>query len=184
MAGASLRRFSPALLRCTGNSLFLRRAATGPSTGSRSASQYLFLRGNDRATVSATAAVGRSTTQCSVRCCCSGATPKHRRYAMAIKLRPEFEEEYIRYHAAVWPGVLQTIRDCNITNYSIFLRDGTLFGYFEHTGLDLKEDMAKMAKCPETQKWWDVMKPMQQPMDNLKDDEDWWAMLEEVFHTD
>ena len=110
--------------------------------------------------------------------------PNVRRYGMMIRLRPEYEEEYIRYHAAVWPEVLQTIRDCNISNYSIFLRDGVLFGYFEYSGEDLKADMAKMGECPETQKWWKVMKPMQQPVDNLKEDEDWWAMLEEVFHTD
>lgn len=101
-----------------------------------------------------------------------------------IQLRPEHVEEYIKYHADVWPGVLKTISECNISNYSIFLRDNLLFGYFEYSGVDLKADMKKMADCPETQRWWEVMKPMQKPVANLREDEDWWAMMDEVFHTD
>src|SRR5579864_3880389 len=58
-----------------------------------------------------------------------------KRYGSIIGVRPEKLEEYKKLHAAVWRGVLQMIKRCNIRNYSIFLRrmpDGNyyLFGYF------------------------------------------------------
>src|ERR1035437_8139120 len=51
------------------------------------------------------------------------------RYGLVLKVRPEAEQEYIRYHADVWPEVLDMIRQCNIRNYSIYLKDGFLFSY-------------------------------------------------------
>ena len=38
---------------------------------------------------------------------------------------------YRALHAGAWPGVLETLRTANITNYSIFLRDGLLFSYLD-----------------------------------------------------
>jgi len=105
------------------------------------------------------------------------------RYAQCIRLRPEDEADYIRYHAAVWPAVLRTIADCNIRNYSIFLREGILFAYFEYHGSDFAADMQKMGACPETQRWWSIMDPMQAPMADAAPGEK-WSPLQEVFHFD
>lgn len=106
-----------------------------------------------------------------------------RRYGQVIQLRKEDEEEYIRYHAEVWPTVLQTIAECNIRNYSIFLRNGVLFAYFEYHGADYDADMRKMASDPETQRWWKIMDPMQAPMTDAAAGEK-WSELREVFHFD
>jgi L-rhamnose mutarotase len=106
-----------------------------------------------------------------------------KRYGQVIRVRPEEVEEYRRYHAAVWPGILEMIRQCHIRNYSIFLKDGLLFAYFEYVGEDFDADMAKMAADPETQRWWDIMKPMQEPLETRAAGE-WWADMEEVFHAD
>ncbi len=111
-----------------------------------------------------------------------------KRYGMIVGLKPEHMAEYKRLHAAVWPGVLKTIEDCHIHNYSIFLRkleDGRqyLFAYFEYTGTDYATDMAKMAADPVTQRWWALCKPFQQPLTGVSPDA-WWAEMEEVFHTD
>ncbi len=106
-----------------------------------------------------------------------------RRYAEQIQLRPEDQAEYIRYHAAVWPTVLATIADCGIRNYSIFLRSGILFAYFEYHGTDYAADMRKMAADPETQRWWKIMDPMQKPMNDAAPS-DKWSSMEEVFHFD
>lgn len=106
-----------------------------------------------------------------------------RRYGMIIRLRPEAEESYRRHHAAVWPAVLHTITQCNIRNYTIFLRDGVLFGYYEYIGQDHAADMRKMAADPATQEWWAIMEPMQQPFDDRPAGA-WWSPLEEVFHHD
>ncbi|WP_263377624.1 L-rhamnose mutarotase [Granulicella paludicola] len=105
------------------------------------------------------------------------------RYAQIIRLRAEDEAEYIRYHAEVWPTVLKRIEDCNIRNYSIFLRDHVLFAYFEYHGTDYEADMKLMAADAETQRWWKIMDPMQQPMENAGAGEKWSA-LKEVFHFD
>ena len=79
------------------------------------------------------------------------------RYGMVTGLKPEMVEEYKRLHQAVWPEVLKTIGECQIRNYSIYLRtlDGRpcLFGYFEYHGTDFQADMARMAADPATQRW-------------------------------
>jgi len=40
-------------------------------------------------------------------------------YGSVIGVRPEKLEEYKKLHAAVWPAVLDMIREVNIRNYSI-----------------------------------------------------------------
>jgi L-rhamnose mutarotase len=106
-----------------------------------------------------------------------------KRYGQVIQLKPEKLEEYKKLHRAVWPEVLRTIGDCHIHNYSIFLRDGLLFSYFEYHGNDFRADMAKMAADPKTREWWTLADPCQQPVKTAVPGE-WWAPLEEVFHTD
>jgi L-rhamnose mutarotase len=105
------------------------------------------------------------------------------RYGMLIKVRPEKLDEYKELHANPWPGVLKTIHDCNIRNYSIYLKDGFLFGYYEYIGEDYAADMAKMAADPVTQEWWIHTDPCQEPLSTRKEGE-WWAIMEEVFHCD
>ncbi len=106
-----------------------------------------------------------------------------KRYGWVIGVKPDKIEEYKAYHAAVWPEVLEMIRQCNIRNYSIFLKDQTLFGYYEYCGEDHEADMKKMAAHPRTQEWWAIMGPMQQPLATRREGE-WWAEMEEVFHLD
>ena len=105
------------------------------------------------------------------------------RHGQLIRVRPERLAEYKRYHAAVWPEVLATIRACNIRNYTIFFKDGLLFAYFEYVGQDFAADMARMAADPKTQEWWSIMQPMQEPVETRAPGE-WWAEMEEVFHTE
>jgi L-rhamnose mutarotase len=105
------------------------------------------------------------------------------RFGQVIGVKPERLEEYKKYHASVWPEILQKIKECNIQNYSIFHKDGLLFSYFEYVGDDFESDMAKMAADPKTQEWWSIMEPMQQPVENRKEGE-WWANMDEVFHLD
>ncbi|HEU5123318.1 MAG TPA: L-rhamnose mutarotase [Verrucomicrobiae bacterium] len=111
-----------------------------------------------------------------------------KRYGMVIGLRAEKLDEYKKLHAAVWPGVLRMIKECNIRNYSIYLRqmdngEHYLFSYFEYTGNDFAADMARMAADPETQRWWSVCIPCQKPLES-RAKEEWWAAMEEVFHLD
>jgi L-rhamnose mutarotase len=103
--------------------------------------------------------------------------------AQVIRLVAEHETEYVRYHEAVWPEVLATIAACHIRNYSIFLRKGVLFAYFEYHGTDYAADMRKMAACPHTRKWWGITDAMQMPMEDAEVGEK-WSGLREVFHFD
>ena len=116
------------------------------------------------------------------------AQPKVQRYGSVIGIKPEDIEEYKRLHADAWPGVLKQIKECNIRNYSIYLgelEEGKyyLFSYFEYVGKDFKADMAKMAADQTTQKWWKHTDPLQVPVPTRKQGE-WWAKMEEVFHSD
>ncbi|NLX97248.1 MAG: L-rhamnose mutarotase [Rhodopirellula sp.] len=109
-----------------------------------------------------------------------------KRYGMVVGLRPEKAEEYKRLHAAVWSDVLRMIHQCNIRNYSIYLRaldDGQqiLFSYFEYHGDDFAADMATMAADETTQQWWALCKPCLKPLESLGDGE-CWAAMEELFH--
>ena len=106
-----------------------------------------------------------------------------KRYGQIIGVRADRLEEYKKYHADVWPEILDMIRECNIQNYSIFYKDGLLFAYLEYVGDDFDADMAKMAADPKTQEWWDIMMPMQEPLETRAEGE-WWANMEEVFHMD
>lgn len=106
-----------------------------------------------------------------------------RRYCQLIRLRPEFRGEYIRHHVAVWPGVLATIEACHIRNYSIFLHDELLIAYFEYHGDDFDADMRRMAADPETQRWWSVIDPMQEPLVGAGAGSR-WLQVPEVFHFD
>ena len=98
-----------------------------------------------------------------------------------IRLKPEKAGDYIRHHAAVWPGVLEMIKKCNISRYSIYFKDNYLFAYYEYTGNNFDADMQKMAADPTTQKWWDTVKPLMQPVENRKPGE-FWADMEEIYH--
>jgi L-rhamnose mutarotase len=116
------------------------------------------------------------------------AQQKVTRYGQVLGIKPEKIEEYKQLHAAVWPGVLKKIKDCNIRNYSIYLREVEqgkyyLFSYFEYTGDDFEADMAKMAADSTTQKWWEVCEPCQSPIPMRKEGE-WWSQMDEVFHYD
>lgn len=108
-----------------------------------------------------------------------------KRMGALIGIRPERIAEYKKTHAAVWPDVLAKIADCNMKNYTIFLREpeNLLFAYWEYHGIDWTADSKKMAADKTTQDWWAIHEPMQAPLDTRKAG-DWWAMMEEVFHTD
>ena len=107
------------------------------------------------------------------------------RMGMVVVIKPERLDEYKRLHAAVWPDVLAQIRQSNIRNYTIFLREpeNLLFGYWEYHGSDFAADMARMAQDPRTQEWWAFTDPCQSPLPSRNAGEQ-WAMMEEVFHTD
>ena len=105
-----------------------------------------------------------------------------RRFGQTIGIDPERIEEYKRYHAAIWPEIAAAIAEAGIINYSIFLKDATLFAFYEYTGPDDEFDarMARMAAAPRMREWWDIMESIQRPLATRAPGE-WWASMEEVF---
>jgi L-rhamnose mutarotase len=107
------------------------------------------------------------------------------RMGRVIKLKAEIIPEYKRIHAAVWPEILKAIHDSNVRNYTIFLKEpeNLLFAYWEYHGTDYDADMKQAAGAPRMKEWWAITDPMQVPFETRKEGE-WWADMEDVFHTD
>ena len=106
-----------------------------------------------------------------------------KRVASIVGLRPEHAEAYLELHRNVWPEVQETLRAAHISNYSIFLRDGVLFAYYEYLGEDYDADMAAIAADPETQRWWTHTSPCQQPLPTAAPGE-LWVEAAEIFRLD
>lgn len=106
-----------------------------------------------------------------------------KRMGMLIKIRKEKITEYKRLHAKAWPEILARLTRSNITNYSIFLREpeNLLFGYWEYLGSDFASDSAAIAADPKTREWWALCGPCQEPLSS-RDEGEWWAAMEEIFH--
>ena len=105
------------------------------------------------------------------------------RLASVIGIPAENVEEYERLHAAVWPAVLERLRESHMTNYSIYRHGDLLFSYLEYTGDDLDADNAAIAANEATREWWAVCEPLQRPLADRAPGE-WWKTLPEVFHLD
>ncbi len=103
------------------------------------------------------------------------------RVASLIRLKPDCKEQYIILHKHTFPGVLDRIRQSNIRNYSIFLREGMLFSYWEYVGEDYDRDMAEIRRDEITKDWWKLTEPMQEPLKTRREGK-WWASMEELFH--
>lgn len=115
------------------------------------------------------------------------ATTEPRRIAQIVRIKPEKLQAYKECHAAVWPAVLEQIKDCNISDYSIFLdeRSMTLFATMKWHGTDFDADMEKMRSNPQVRSWWNMTDSMQESLvggsSGSTDPKGWWLNLEEVF---
>ncbi len=107
------------------------------------------------------------------------------RFGQFLKVDPARITEYKRYHEKIWPEIAAAQDKAGIRNYSIFLFGDKLFGYYEYVGpgSEYKQRMEELAKAPRMREWWDLMEPMQIPVDGRKPGE-WWASMDEVFHKD
>lgn len=107
------------------------------------------------------------------------------RIGRVIGLNAEDIPEYKRLHAAVWPEILELLRKAGMRNYSIFLKEpeNLLFAYLEYEGSDMEKDNLLIGASDDMKRWWSLTDPMQRPLATRKDGE-WWADMEEVFHTD
>lgn len=114
-------------------------------------------------------------------------TPEIKRVGSITGIKPDKIDYYKKLHAKVWPGVLKKLNECNIRNYSIYIKKIEdkyfLFSYFEYTGVDFDKDMKKMAADSTTQRWWKETDPTQIPLPEAASKNQVWTNMEEVFHT-
>ena len=54
------------------------------------------------------------------------------RHAFKMKLKPGFEAEYKKRHAAIWPELSQALTAAGVSDYSIFLDEETLYQLKRH----------------------------------------------------
>ena len=77
------------------------------------------------------------------------------RSAFVLHVRPDRIDEYVEAHRAVWPDLLEALREAGIRNYSIFRDGDQVFGYFEADDLErAAEHLAAQDVCT---KWQDSM---------------------------
>lgn len=105
---------------------------------------------------------------------------KIRRFGQVGTLKEDKIAEYTKLHSAVWPGVLKTINECNLRNYSIYIKGNQVFAYFEYTGTDYDLDMVKMGNDPVTIEWWKHTKPCFEGFDKGS----FYENMDEIFHFD
>src|SRR6476661_2290794 len=106
-----------------------------------------------------------------------------KRVGFVLKVKQERLEEYKRQHEAVWPAMLQALREAGWHNYSLFVRDdGLLFGYFE-TPDSLQAAQTAMATREVNTRWQEFMAPFFELPDNAHPDT-MFGELTEIFHLD
>jgi len=105
-----------------------------------------------------------------------------KRVCFQLQVKKDRIDEYKARHRAVWPDMLDALRQTGWSNYSLFLReDGLLIGYLETADFD--QALAGMALQEVNNRWQTEMKgffedTQQRPADRQLE------LLEEVFHLD
>ena len=96
-----------------------------------------------------------------------------------MKLKPGYEEQYDKNHAAVWPSVLEAIERSGVKAYSIF-RDGLdLYAHVE--AADFDRSMAALNAEPEHTRWAEKWAYMFEPAPNPTADREGAPVIPEVF---
>ncbi len=58
-----------------------------------------------------------------------------------------------------------------------------MFGVYRFVGEDFEASARAIAADPETQRWWALCEPCQEPLDTRAAGE-WWAQMRPNFHMD
>jgi L-rhamnose mutarotase len=105
------------------------------------------------------------------------------RYVLALDLKndPVLIAEYERYHEAVWPEVLQSMRDAGITNMEIYRVENRLVLLMDTAddfSLERKADID--AANPTVQEWETLMWRYQQALPSAQPGQK-WVIMEKIF---
>lgn len=102
------------------------------------------------------------------------------RVCFLLQVKKDRLEEYKKHHEAVWPEMLDALRETGWHNYSLFLReDGLLVGYVETP--DFQKAVAGMQDKEVNERWQKMMAPFFEDIGDKKADTS-MASLEQVFY--
>ena len=106
--------------------------------------------------------------------------PEMKRHCFVLRVKPERLDEYRERHRAVWPEMLDALRQTGWRNYSLFLRpDGLLVGYVECENFEASR--AAMLETEVNARWQTEMREFFLGLGGAGADER-MLPLEEVFH--
>ena len=108
-----------------------------------------------------------------------------KKYCLALDLKDDAQliSEYEKYHKAVWPEILQSIKDAGITNMEIYRVANRLFMIMETTDDFSFEVKAKAdASNAKVQEWEQLMWKYQQALPTAKEGEK-WMLMQKIFET-
>ena len=102
------------------------------------------------------------------------------RFCLTLQLKPSpaLIEQYLEYHRAVWPEVLESLRSSGIEEMEIYLLGTTLFMVMDTEDAFTPERKAAMDEAnPTVQKWERTMEQFQDaPAEGPK-----WKKIDFVF---
>lgn len=104
------------------------------------------------------------------------------RVAFLLPLRKGMEEAYDESHKNVWPEMLDLLKRCGVSDYSIFRRDATLFLVMSIPAEDTFDRFWDRIEADEINtRWQQAMTPYFEPLSGLRKGER-FPMLREVFY--
>lgn len=103
-----------------------------------------------------------------------------KRNAFKMKLKPGVVAEYKKRHDEIWPELAKELHAAGVSDYSIFLDEGT-FTLFAVQKLTDDNTADELPQSPVVRKWWNFMAPL---MEVEPDNTPVCIPLKEVFHLD
>ncbi len=106
-----------------------------------------------------------------------------KRIGQVIEIKPEKIAEYKALHADSNSGVRDLLTIAHMENFSIFIKQFDndkwyLFAYYEYTGDNFEDDMAKLSIKQRNIDWLKVCDPIQIPFKGEKS----WSVMEKVYY--
>ena len=104
-------------------------------------------------------------------------------YALALDLKndPTLIAAYEAYHRAVWPEIIQSIRDAGVVALDIYRLENRLFMLLKaNDDFSFEEKALADARNPKVQEWEALMWTYQQALPTSKPGEK-WVLMERIF---
>lgn len=98
-------------------------------------------------------------------------------FALDLKNDPGLIADYEKHHRAVWPAIIQSIKEAGIEDLQIFRIKNRLFMIMEvNDEFSFEKKNAADAANPEVQRWEELMWVYQQALPTAKPGEKWMKM--------